>query len=407
MRIRSFFAFITVFFLLLTSTQSYGQDKERKALEQRRRELQHQIKEINSLLISNKNKQESILTQVENLDKRIRVSENLIKVTNQEANLLTRRINTNLNNIEQLRKELNKLKEDYAEMIEKSYKSKSQQNRIMFLLSSESFLQAYKRLQYMKQYTNYRKQQGEKIKEQTLKLQELNKELVEQRAAKEVLLAENRKTQAKLRKDKVQQQELIASIRKKEDVFKQQIQDKQSEISKIDKEIERLIKEAIAAENKKKGSSNKTKFKLTPQAKALAANFAANKGKLPWPVKSGVIVMRFGTHPHPIVKTANIKSNGVRIETNENEPVKAVFKGSVFKIQSIRGANRAVFVKHGNYITIYNNLSEVFVNIGDEINTGTVLGHVARSTATNKPTLSFLMYKNTQSLNPAHWIYKM
>lgn len=406
MRIRSFFAFITVF-LLLASTQSYGQDKERKALEQRRRELQHQIKEINSLLISNKNKQESILTQVENLDKRIRVSENLIKVTNQEANLLTRRINTNLNNIEQLRKELNKLKEDYAEMIEKSYKSKSQQNRIMFLLSSESFLQAYKRLQYMKQYTNYRKQQGEKIKEQTLKLQELNKELVEQRAAKEVLLAENRKTQAKLRKDKVQQQELIASIRKKEDVFKQQIQDKQSEISKIDKEIERLIKEAIAAENKKKGSSNKTKFKLTPQAKALAANFAANKGKLPWPVKSGVIVMRFGTHPHPIVKTANIKSNGVRIETNENEPVKAVFKGSVFKIQSIRGANRAVFVKHGNYITIYNNLSEVFVNIGDEINTGTVLGHVARSTATNKPTLSFLMYKNTQSLNPAHWIYKM
>ena len=345
MRIRSFFAFITVF-LLLASTQSYGQDKERKALEQRRRELQHQIKEINSLLISNKNKQESILTQVENLDKRIRVSENLIKVTNQEANLLTRRINTNLNNIEQLRKELNKLKEDYAEMIEKSYKSKSQQNRIMFLLSSESFLQAYKRLQYMKQYTNYRKQQGEKIKEQTLKLQELNKELVEQRAAKEVLLAENRKTQAKLRKDKVQQQELIASIRKKEDVFKQQIQDKQSEISKIDKEIERLIKEAIAAENKKKGSSNKTKFKLTPQAKALAANFAANKGKLPWPVKSGVIVMRFGTHPHPIVKTANIKSNGVRIETNENEPVKAVFKGSVFKIQSIRGANRAVFVKH-------------------------------------------------------------
>ncbi|MBB4119315.1 septal ring factor EnvC (AmiA/AmiB activator) [Mesonia hippocampi] len=406
MRIRSFFAFITVF-LLLASTQSYGQDKERKALEQRRRELQHQIKEINSLLISNKNKQESILTQVENLDKRIRVSENLIKVTNQEANLLTRRINTNLNNIEQLRKELNKLKEDYAEMIEKSYKSKSQQNRIMFLLSSESFLQAYKRLQYMKQYTNYRKQQGEKIKEQTVKLQSLNKELVEQRAAKEVLLAENRKTQAKLRKDKVQQQELIASIRKKEDVFKQQIQDKQSEISKIDKEIERLIKEAIAAENKKKGSSNKTKFELTPQAKALAANFATNKGKLPWPVKSGVIVMRFGTHPHPIVKTANIKSNGVRIETNENEPVKAVFKGSVFKIQSIRGANRAVFVKHGNYITIYNNLSEVFVNIGDEINTGTVLGHVARSTATNKPTLSFLMYKNTQSLNPAHWIYKM
>ena len=397
------------FLLLFISFSAIGfaQSAERKKLEQKRIALRKEISQISNLLASNKVKQQSVLTQVEDLDKRIRATENLIRVTNQEANLLTKEINTNLNKIDKLRKDLEKLKEDYAKMIKKSYKSKSNQSRIMFLFSSEDFLQAYKRLQYMKQYTEYRKEQGLEIQRQTQLLQQLNTDLVEQRKAKEELLSQNRITQSKLQQDKKQQQELVASIRKKAGNFEKELKQKQEEVSRIDREIDRLIREAIAAENKKKGSSSTSKFELTPEAKELAASFTSNKGKLPWPVKSGVVAMKFGTHPHPVVKSVKVKSDGVRIETNENESVRTVFKGKVFKIQAIKGANKAVFVIHGDYLSVYNNLSSINVEVGDELTTNQVIGKVGKSTATGRPTLSFLIYKNTQALNPAHWIYKM
>ena len=347
------------------------------------------------------------MVQVEDLDKRINATQSLIKITNQQANLLTREVNENLNKITKLRKDLEALKEDYAKMIRKSYKSSSNQSRIMFLFSSENFLQAYKRLQYMKQYANYRKQQGDQIKEQTQLLQDLNAELIEQRKAKEKLLADNRVTQKKLKKDKKQQQALMASIQEKRGTFESQLNERQKEISRIDNQIQKMIREAIVAENKKKGNTSTSTFKLTPEAKALAADFTSNKGKLPWPVKSGVISMRFGVHAHKTVPSVKVKSIGVRIETNTKEPVKAIFKGEVMKIQAIPGANKAVMVRHGNYISVYNNLESVNVQTGDQITTGQILGRVGKATSTGRPTLSLSLFKDTTSLDPSLWIYKM
>src|SRR6056297_2815656 len=220
---------------LLLSLHGFAQENKREELEQRRLELQQEIKRINSLRTSNLQKQKSILTEVEDLDQQIRTTENLIRVTNQQANLLTREITTNQNKIGELRKELEQLKEDYSKMINKSYKSKSQQSRIMFLLSSENFLQAYKRLQYMKQYANYRHQQGEEIKIRTGELQELNQSLAEQKKAKDKLIAENRQTRAQLDKSRKQQQGLIAEVRKKEGQFASQLRKKQQEINAIDR----------------------------------------------------------------------------------------------------------------------------------------------------------------------------
>jgi len=398
---------LSLLLICFSFLNGFSQSKERKQLEQRRLALREEIKEINSLLIDNKKKKQSVLVQVEDLDKRISATQNLIKVTNQEANLLTREINENLNKITKLRKDLEALKEDYAKMIRKSYKSKSNQSRIMFLFSSENFLQAYKRLQYMKQYANYRKQQGDEIKAQTKLLQQLNEDLIEQRKAKETLLAENRVTQKKLQEDKKQQQILIASIQEKQGTFENQLKERQKEVSRIDDQIEKLIREAIAAENKKKGSTSSKAFALTPEAKALAADFTSNKGKLPWPVKSGVISMRFGVHPHKTVPSVKVKSSGVRIETNASEPIKAIFKGEVMKIQAIKGANKAVMVRHGNYISVYNNLESVQVQTGDPITTGQILGLVGNATSTGRPTLNLSLYKDTTSLDPALWIYKM
>lgn len=389
-------------FILLS--QSAEAQSKRETLEQKRQELRAQIKKINALLSSNKEEKQSIITKAGDLERRIRATEELIKTNNESANLLSRKINNNQKKITSLREELKKLKTDYAQITRRSYKSRSKQSRLMFLFSSENFLQAYKRLQYLKQYADYREEQGEKIKVKAKKLQALNSELSEQRNAKKALLAKNRTTKKQLEEDKIQQEALLAKIRKKGNRFRSKIKNKQQEIAKMNAEIKAIIQASIAKENEKKGSSSKSKFKMTPEAKALAANFKANKGKLPWPVKSGEVVMRFGRHPSPLVPTIPIQSNGIRIVTNKEEPVHAVFDGEVFRIQIIPGANKAVYIRHGNYITIYNNLSTINVHNGDTVTTGDRIGRVGVSISTHRSTLYFFVYKNIEALNPLSWI---
>ena len=393
--------------ILFLSIQVLEAQTNREELEKRRIELRNEITRINELRISNQKKQRSVLGQVEDLNQQIKSTEDLIKLTNQQANLLTREITTNTNKIGALRKELEKLKEDYARMIEKSYKSKSQQSRVMFLLSSQNFLQAYKRIQYMKQYTNYRKQQGEEIKANTIELQKLNSQLIQQKEEKQKLIAENRKTRAQLEVNRKSQQELMSTIRQKEGQFASQLKKKQNEIDEIDRAIDRMIRESIAKSNKESGSTSRDAFELTPAAKALAADFNNNKGKLPWPVKSGVVTMRFGKQPHPVVKSVMVNNNGVRIDTDKGGKARAVFNGTVSEVQAVKGANKAVMVRHGDYITIYNNLEKVFVKKGDNVTTEQELGEVATSKTTGKTTLHFLLYKNNQKMDPAGWIYRM
>lgn len=395
---------IIFLFFLLFSVTAFSQTDTREQLEQRRRDLQEQISRINGLRSSNLKKERSVLTEVEELDQQIRATENLIRVTNQQANLLTREIASNEKRIISLEDELEALKTDYSKMIRRSYKSKSQQSRIMFLLSSENFLQAYKRLQYMKQYANYRQQQGEEIEKSTLELQELNESLAEQKKTKDALIAENRQTRAGLQRDKEAQQGLIAIIRKKESQFAAEIREKQQTVNEIDREIERIIEAAIAASNRGKADEDRPVFALTPEAKELAADFEKNKGKLPWPVKSGVISMRFGSQPHPIVRTATISSNGLRIDTEKGGKARSIFGGVVSEVLVIKGSNKAVMVRHGDYISVYNNLDKISVKKGDEISIGEELGTVATSKSDGKTTLHFVLYKNTQKLNPEHWI---
>lgn len=258
----------------------------------------------------------------------------------------------------------------------------------------------------MKQYTDYRRKQGKKIQEQTEELRQLNKDLATQREDKKKLLEENRKTQQKLEVDRREQQSLIATINKKGSSYKNQIQERQQEISRIDKEIQRLINEAIAAENKKSGSTSKSAFALTPEAKELAASFEANRGRLPWPLKSGSVTRRFGDNPSPIAKNVTVHSDGIRIETNENESALGVFKGKVLMIQSIPGSNRAVYVQHGNYISVYRNIKKLHVRKGDDIATGQIIGQVGNSTDTHRPTLYFYIFKNNAPMDPLTWILK-
>lgn len=404
------FVYKLVFILVFSFSAAGGwaQNNKQKELETRRQELRREIQKINELRAENKSKEKSELSLIEGFNYKINVLDNLIKVTNQQANLLTRQINTNQNKITELREDLKVLKADYADMIVKSYKSKNQQSRIMFLLSSHNFKQAYKRLQYMKQYADFRKKQGETIKQKTTELQETNTQLLVQQDEKKKLIAENKKVQRTLEAERSEHHELMKTIKKNLNLYATQIKQKQREADRIDAEIDRIIKEAIAKSNKKAGKpTTSSNFALTAEEKVLAANFVSNRGKLPWPVEKGYVTLRYGSQPHPLNKSLTIKSNGVRIATEKNAEVRAVFGGEVIAIVTMRNVNPIVMIKHGNYITAYKNLGKVYVKTGDHVNTKQAIGQVFTSPSNGETILSFSISKGTATENPASWIYKM
>ena len=409
MQIRSkYLSFLFFILLVFSHLNGYAQSKRQLELEERRRELQQEIRQITNLLFAGKKEKKSVVSAVEDLNYKISVRKNLMRITNQQANLLTREINSNQNEISKRRDKLKILKDDYSNMIVKSYKNRAAENKLMFLLSSSNFQQAYRRLQYIKQYADYQKQQAIIIKQETENLKRLNQDLLRQKKEKQKLVAENKAAKAVLDKELKAQQVLISSIQKNLSKFTAQIKSKQKESDKLDREIRKLIREAIAASNKKAGKSTKlATFSLTPEQKILAANFTTNKGKLPWPVASGVVKMRFGTNPSPIDPTIKIKSNGVRIATNKGEQVRAVFEGTVQGIMTPKNGNNAIMIRHGNYITVYKNLSKFYVSKGEKVSTKQAIGEVITNKTSGESILSFGIYKDSSIQNPSHWIYRL
>ncbi len=397
-----------LFFALLISSTAISQSKKQQQLEEKKQEYLRQIKQLERLVFQGKKEQRSVLSNIENLDFKIGVRQNLIKITNQQANLLTREINNNQKEITNLRNRLKVLKEEYAAMIVKSYKSRSEESKVMFLLSSSNFQQAYKRLQYIKQYANYQKKQSEEIKLQTEKLQKLNIELQAKKQEKQKLVENNRIANAKLDKELKEFEALKSSISKDLSKHTAQIKTRQQEVDRIDREIARLIREAIAKSNKRAGKSTKsTTYAMTPEEKNLAKNFVSNKGRLPWPVQNGLVKVRYGTKPSPIDRTVDIKSNGVRIATNIGAKARAVFEGVVSEIMILKNGNKVVLIQHGNYFTVYKNLSTIYVKKGDKVSTKQDIGIVRTSRITGEATLDFGVWKGLQKLNPAYWINKL
>ena len=404
---RKFFFRKTMLFLwivLLCSNSIFSQNN-RKQLEKQKEAIQNELKEINALLFKNKKQKASTFTDIENINYKIQRKQEVIKLTNRQINLLNTELEKNKNQQVDLSKRLKEVKAAYKEMILRSYKSKSGKNKLMFVLSSESFFQAFKRTQYIKQYAAFRRNQANKIVTISDELKLINDELIERKKLKETLLTNNRLTQKSLEKEKNQANEIAFKLKSQEKKYKKNILAKQKESLKIDKQIDKLIREAIAASNKTKTKSNS--FNLTPEAIALAKNFELNKGKLPWPVSRGVVIQRFGTQPHPVVKTAKIKSNGIVIATEKSAKVKTVFKGQVLSVLKFRGSNPTILIQHGNYITAYKNLSKVFVSKGDVLESGQAIGEVFTNKTNSQSTIQFSIFKKTTPLNPLFWILKM
>lgn len=398
------FKTILFFCCFIFSLNSVAQ-KTRSELEKERKEIQEEIKTIRSLLSQTQSEEKNLLSQLNETNIQINAQTKLIVAFNAESKALSKEISSNEKEIKSLAEDLKKLKEDYAAMIYSSYKSKSQNSRIMFVLSSDNFHQAYKRMQYMKQYTSFRKAQGEQITKKSDELNVLNDTLKVRKKDKDELIDEQKTEQEKLEGKKKQQEEIVSEIKKKERKYANEIRKKQRDERKIDKQIEKIIRDAIAKSNE--GSTTKSSgFVMNAEAKLVAAEFEGNKGKLPWPVEKGFVSRRYGKQNHPTLKGIVIESNGVRITTEKGAMARAIFDGTVLRIQSVSG-KKALYIQHGNYITVYNNLETVSVKKGDKVTTKQVIGKVYTDKISKKTILKFQVWKNTQRLNPAIWIYKM
>jgi septal ring factor EnvC (AmiA/AmiB activator) len=385
-----------------------AQPPSTKELEAKKERLLEEIKRNEALLKSQKMKEQSVLTVIAAQDEKIKLREALIQTTEQQARNLEIEIQKNQSNINKLSEELNELKADYAKMIEKSYKSRSERSRMMFLLSSENFTQAYKRSQYMKQYASFRKMQGEELKSKSAALQEANIVLVAQKTTKEKLIKQNESAKASLLQEKATQEKLVNSIKKDQKKVIAEIKKKQKETKKIEAQIKELIRKAIAEANKKAGVKETTKgFALTPEGKIISSNFKANKGKLPWPVAKGTISQKFGKQPHPIIKTLMEENNGIDIETERNSDALSVFEGEVLLIEVKSPINIGVYIRHGEFVSVYKNLDKIYVKTGDKVNVGDPVGKIHTNEFTSKTTLKFFInFKIETFYDPQLWLAK-
>lgn len=412
---------LTLFLLGFGITALAQGGDQQKKLEERKAELQREIKALTSRIKDESSKEKSVLNKIADNEAKIKLSEKLINTTQKQTRLLTDDIYLNQLKINKLNRELGVLKEDYAKTLLNAYKSRSDQSRIMFILSSENFLEAYKRVQYMKQYASYRKVQGEEIRDKMKELETLKQKLGVQKEAKEKLLDESRKDKQELEGDREEQKKLVKSIQKDKKKFAAEVKQKQKESREIERKIDAMVRAAIAEANKKtakkaseskttteaaaKGSSNK--IVLTKEGKVVSDNFKANKGRLPWPVEKGFISSAYGTHPSPYDSSVLVKNSGIEITTEAGAPVRAVFGGEVMTIQVIKGTNnKIVYLQHGDFITVYYNLANVSVSVGEKVSLKQQMGTVARNPASGEAVLKFLVLQNTTYLNPSGWIAK-
>ena len=410
--------FCLLFFCL--ATPMWSQPPTQEELEQRKAKIQQEILEKQAQLNLMKTKEKSVVGQLLIQKEKIGLKEKLIRTTEKQTKLLSNDIYVNQLKINQLNRDLDQLRKDYAEMILKSYKSRSEQSRAMFLLSSQNFLQAYKRAQYMKQYASYRKMQGEEIKGKTKELEDYNVKIGAQKSEKEKLIAENEKEKQELVKEKQEQEKIANQIKKEKGKISAEIKKKQAETKKIDAQIKKMIRDAIIAANKKTAAANvkanpkitaaekkaiesSTNIVLTPEGKLVSNNFKANKGRLPWPVEKGVISLGYGNQPHPVFKTIEVHNSGIEISTESGASARAVFSGEVVQIQQVTPLKKAGLVRHGDFFTLYQNLSSVNVQPGDKVSAKEVLGKI-RTDADGRTILKFVISQNSTYFNPTTWL---
>ena len=392
---------LLIFSIIPLNAQNY--EARQKTLEAQKISLTKEINQINSLISDSRKKSKNLANELEDIQLKISVRDKLININNSQLNNLTNIIYNQTEKLSDLEKELIKLKEEYEQIIYSSYKKKSTQMKLMFLFASENINQGFKRFQYFKQYSKYRKKQADKIVLIQTQISQTIDSLQIRKNNKQNIIDENREVKETLTKEKQLQNTLFKNLLKNQKNYALEINEKEKQTRLIDNEIQKLIRLAITESNK---NNNSTNFALTPEGRLISTNFQANKGRLPWPLKEGVVVRRFGTQPHPVVRTTTINSNGISLATSPNSVAYSVFDGEVLSVYGFSGGNPGVLIRHGKYISNYQNLSSIFVKKGDKIKASDEIGIVFTNESTGKTVLKFNIFNELKPENPTIWLDK-
>ena len=392
--------------ILLIFNYGFSQDynDQQKKLEAQKLSIQKEIKKINILVSENKKKTKTLLDNIEDVELKISVRNKLIEINNQQSNNLSNQIKNQNNKIYDLEIDLNNLKAEYATIVSNSYKKRSSKIKLMFLFASRDFNQAFSRFQYFKQYTAFRKDQANKITATQQNLTSLIDTLENNRKQRQLIVDENNKIKKELEDEKQMKNSLFKDLEKTNKNYLAEIRKKEKESKLIDNEIQKLIRLAISESNNNDSSVNN--FALTPEGRIISSNFLSNKGQLPWPLKEGVVTRKFGTQPHPVVRTTTINSTGLMITTSPNSVIKSIFEGEVLSVYGFKGGNPGILIRHGKYISNYQNLSQVFVKKGDKIKAGEEIGIIFTNSISGKAVLKFSIFNELKPVNPQNWLSK-
>ena len=392
--------------ILLIFNYGFSQDynDQQKKLEAQKLSIQKEIKKINILVSENKKKTKTLLDNIEDVELKISVRNKLIEINNQQSNNLSNQIKNQNNKIYDLEIDLNNLKAEYATIVSNSYKKRSSKIKLMFLFASRDFNQAFSRFQYFKQYTAFRKDQANKITATQQNLTSLIDTLENNRKQRQLIVDENNKIKKELEDEKQMKNSLFKNLEITNKNYLAEIRKKEKESKLIDNEIQKLIRLAISASNNNDSSVNN--FALTPEGRIISSNFLSNKGQLPWPLEEGIVTRKFGTQPHPVVRTTTINSTGLMIATYPNSVIKSIFEGEVLSVYGFKGGNPGILIRHGKYISNYQNLSQVFVKKGDKIKAGEEIGIIFTNGISGKAILKFSIFNELKPENPQNWLSK-
>ncbi len=388
--------------LLLLVNSGYSQEKNK--LLQEKQKIEKDINLASNLLKKVRKNKKASYNEFVLVKKQIQSREELIQNINRQYRKINKQIEVNTTLLKDLNTDLEVLREEYATVIYNAYKTRNPYNKLMFIFASEDFNQAFRRLKYLQQYSEFRKKQVEDIEATKIEIQKTIELLEIQREEKIALLSAEKMEKNKLLEEKKKKNEIIKNLSKKEKDLRKQIKANEKKRKELAKRIKKIIAAEIAKANKKSGKGKSKTFALTPEELTLSNNFANNKGKLPWPVERGIISEDFGKHAHDFLKHVQVNNRGINILSKENSKARAVFNGTVSVVMKMQGYHTLVMIKHGNYITVYANLINVTVKKGDKVKTKQNIGTIYTSVIDNKTELHFELWKNKALNNPKPWL---
>lgn len=443
-------ALLILCFNFIALPQANGQKNTKKDLENKKKKINEEINEINAMLNATKANKKNSLGNLVSLNMKLEKRQELISAINAEIALLNKHINITEKEIDQLKKNLDKLKAEYARMIISAQRQQDAYSRLMFLFSASNFNQALMRLKYLQQYSTYRKKQAEEIVNTQSELLVRLNDLKESRHEKNVLLGNEEAEKDSLSKEKAEQEIILSDLQKKEKELKVTLERKKQEGIELQLAIKKLIAEEIkrkaeeaakaelaakkAKEEKEKAEKAKKKEKekdkvtttepkkindskekikeppqypeLSDEAEALSNDFANNRGKLPWPITKGIICEPYGEHEHPAIKGFMMMNNGVEICSSKGAMARSIFDGEVTSVAVSPTGGKLVIIRHGEYLSVYTNLSNVQVKVGEKVKLKQSIGTVMADEDDTKSAMNFQIWKGQKTMDPSGWLYK-